>query len=174
MNLQQLNGSGKSLRNFIATAAVALIITGGSWWLLEQMSSLRTWRARDPEHYKGTLTAKPYGHSSPNYSILVRAAMLAWLVTHGHWSWMVKSGAGWCTLTNSSAKYRPRWHGPIQGLTAGDYLSKFICPDHCYDRFDLHYGSWKSNKDKMVHPPPPTASPGTNTTSNTSFASNSV
>lgn len=82
MNLQQLNGSGKSIKSFVVTALVDLIITGGSWWLLEQWSSIRAWQKRDPDSYKSP-------KSAPNYSILVRAAMLTWLMAHGHSYWMV-------------------------------------------------------------------------------------
>lgn len=143
MNLQQLNGSGKSAGYFVGTAIIALIITGGSWWLTEQWSSLRAWRKRDPGSYKGPVTFKSYARSAPNYSILVRAAMLTWLVARGHSSWMVHSGAGWCTLINSR-RVSMLSGTEREGLFAGDYLSRFILPDCDYDdwSFTLDAARW--------------------------------
>jgi len=141
MNLQQLNGSGKNVRYFIATAFVALIITGGSWWLTEQWNTLRAWRNRDPESYEGPITLISYAHPKPNYSILVRAAMLTWLVTHGHWSWMIQSRVGWCTLTNSISRCQNQ-DKRYEGSFAGDYLSKAIRPGYDLYHFKINYSRW--------------------------------
>lgn len=140
MNLQQLNGSGKNVRYFVATALVALIITGGSWWLAEQWNTLRAWRNRNPWSYEGPVTLKSYPHIKPDYSILVRAAMLTWLVTHGHWSWLIQSRAGWCTLTNSASGCKTV-NSCHSGLSAGDYLSKYIHPDYDPQDFTM-YSRW--------------------------------
>lgn len=151
MNIQQLNGSGRSLQTFVATAIIALAITGTLWWLTEQLSSLRAWRNRDPDHYESPSTIKAYGRVSPNYSLAVRIAMLVWLVRHGHSSWMTKSGAGWCVLTNARTGYRPdprfSEYGSesSKGLCASDYLSRnmqrFEGP---YSRLDTNFlgGRW--------------------------------
>ena len=124
MNLQQLNGNGKSIGNFITTAVIALVLTGSSWWLMEQLNSLLAWRKRGAE-----LQHRP---NRPNYSITVRLTMLAWLVWNGHWSWMRQSGAGWHILINSGSGYRKRrgFFVPDSvnaslGLTAGDFVTKF-------------------------------------------------
>lgn len=167
MNIQQLNGSGRSLQTFVVTAIVALAITGTSWWLTEQLSSLRTWRNRDPDHYEGPSTIEAYGRVSPNYSLAVRIAMLVWLVRHGHSSWMTKSGAVWCVLTNSRTGFRPDpnfsgyWPESAKGLCAGDYLSRNIRRyEGIYRPVDFSFlgGGWKLDQPPepvIVFPPPP-------------------
>ena len=39
MNLQQLNQSGKTLREFVLTALIALLLTGISWFIIEDLNS---------------------------------------------------------------------------------------------------------------------------------------
>ena len=132
MNLQQLNGSGKNLNEFVYTAVAALAITGASWWVLEQINNLRNWWKRTPSDYRRSSHKVKKGSSSPKYSIVVRVWMLVWLSLNGHWSWMVESGAGWCILINSRKRYRrdPYWSSYIDsegdGLFAGDYVSSFM------------------------------------------------
>lgn len=122
MNLQQLNGVGRSIDAFIGTALTALVLTGGSWWLMGQLTSLSAWRKRVVEVQRR--------QTRPKYTIAVRLAMLVWLLCNGHWSWMRKSGAGWHILTNSGSGFQNRyrysaWVAASKGLTAGDFVSKF-------------------------------------------------
>lgn len=140
MNLQQLNGSGQGLWDFLITAVLALVITGATWWVIEQLNSLRAWRRRDRQTYKPPRKNEPDKRRSPDYSLLVRLTMITWLITHGHWSWMIKSGAGWCVLTNSSAeKVAPgSWN---DGHFAGDVLSHVIGP-HAWIAFQSPSGWW--------------------------------
>ena len=83
MNLQQLNGSGKPLKDFITTAFVALAITGGIWFLIEQFNTYRNWQ-KDEE-----------STSKPSHSLLARMRIVFWLWQHGHWPWMKQWGAWW-------------------------------------------------------------------------------
>ena len=49
MNLSELNGSGKKLWVFLATAVIAVQIAGTSWFLLEEGNIYRHWEmGRDP------------------------------------------------------------------------------------------------------------------------------
>lgn len=152
MNLQQLNGSGKSLGDFFGTAVVALVLTGGLWCLTVQLNSVLVWRKRRVE--------VPRYQKRPNYAIAVRLAMLAWLVTNGHWLWMYKSGAGWRILTNSDSGYRNKikyseWVAESKGLTAGDFVSKFanknideLKKSLLTSPFDSGGGGWIEDTDK--------------------------
>lgn len=101
MNIQQLNGSGRSLGDFIATAIVTLLLTGGSWWLTEQLRSIMIWRKRDDRGLCCEVSKLP-----PTYTIGVRLIMLAWLVKKGCSSWMLATGAAKHILTNSNAGYQ--------------------------------------------------------------------
>ena len=117
MNLQQLNGNGQHVQVFIFTAMVALTITGGSWFIIEQVNSYRKWKRRSSEEqYDG----------STRFSLAVRVAMIAHLHSKGHTLWMFKSGAWWRVIID----HRSRFVGPYDygdgSLTASEYLSKFI------------------------------------------------
>ena len=150
MNLQQLNESGRNIGSFIATAVIALILTGISWWLMEQLNSFLAWRRRGSGDQRC--------RERPDYVITVRLAMLGWLVCSGHWSWMRKSGAGWHILNNSNSGFRNKhmysvWVKASKGLTAGDFVSKFANED--VDRltesflispFDPKGGQWSNEK----------------------------
>ena len=46
MNLSELNGSGKRLWVFLATAIIAVLIAGTSWFLLEEGNNYRNWQLR--------------------------------------------------------------------------------------------------------------------------------
>ena len=158
MNLQQLNGNGKTIKGFLLIAAILPIVTGGSWWLVEQWNALATWCQRKYHNYKGPVTKKKYGVLAPDYSISVRVAMLRWLIRHGHWSWMVDSGAGWCILINSRTGFKLKitssevWLLQLRGQFAGDYVSKFsgrsssVCRAYDdRDPFKLTMGWWTAH-----------------------------
>lgn len=91
MSLRELNGSGKSLWVFLTTATIALLITGASWFLMEEIKSFME-MYRSKTHV--TIT---------QFTIGVRIAMLAWLRKHGQIEWTWKSGAWWRILTNSDS-----------------------------------------------------------------------
>ena len=74
-NLNQLNGSGQNLWVFLTTAIAILVLTGGSWFCLEQISSYRTWRQEANLEKAQT-----------QYSIAVRLAMLFLLYKRGRMS----------------------------------------------------------------------------------------
>lgn len=118
MNLQQLNGSGQHLSLFITTAAVTLAVTGGSWFVIEQVNSYLKWRKRTLD--------EPYDGKT-QFTLAVRVALLTWLVSNGHTSWMFRSGAWWRILLNHRSRLASPMvaHGIIGRLNAGEYVSKY-------------------------------------------------
>ena len=111
MNLSELNGSGKRLWVFLATAIIAVLIAGTSWFLLEEGNNYRNWQMR-----KIRITRT-------HFTIGARMAMLVWLWRHGHTQWAWKSGAWWRVLTDSA--HRLREPGEASGLTACEYVSRY-------------------------------------------------
>ena len=109
MNLSELNGSGKRLWVFLATAIIAVLIAGTSWFLLEEGNNYRNWQLR-----KIRITRT-------RFTIGARMAMLAWLWRHGHTQWAWKSGAWWRVLTDSASRMREPEEN--RGLTACEYVS---------------------------------------------------
>lgn len=73
---------------------------------------------------------------------------------------MIKSGAGWCILTNSNSGHHELnshpglWADESEGLFAGDYVSRVINPDKAfpdgYDSFELPKGWWKDEDPPSV------------------------
>ncbi|KAM0805950.1 hypothetical protein BDR22DRAFT_192223 [Usnea florida] len=118
MNLSELNGSGKKLWVFLATAIIALLIAGTAWFLLEEGNNFRRWqRRRIPD----TRTRFTFG---------ARLAMLAWLWRRGHTEWAWKSDAWWRILIDSPSKlFQPE---RARGLTACEYVSRYE------EEFSLH------------------------------------
>ena len=119
MNIEQLNGSGQHVSVFIATAVGALAVTGGSWFVIEQTNSYRKWRRRSPDTtYSG----------KTQFALVVRLAMLAYLVSNGCSRWMLRSGLWWRILLNHGSQIStsrgPRQR-PNESLTAGEYVSKY-------------------------------------------------
>ena len=111
MNLSELNGSGKKLWVFLATAVIAVLIAGISWFLLEEGNNYRNWQMRKTANARTRIT------------IGARMAMLAWLWRKGHTKWAWKSDAWWRVLTDSAS----RLSEPIEarGLTACEYVSRY-------------------------------------------------
>lgn len=91
MDLQQLSQSGQKLAAFLITAAIALFVTGFSWFCVEQVNSYLTWRRR-----KGETSSR----KNTNYSIAIRVAMQVALVYRGYSSWLRASMAWRRILTN--------------------------------------------------------------------------
>ena len=117
MNIEQLNGNGQHVQVFIFTAMVALTVTGGSWFVIEQANSFRKWRRRSTEEqYDG----------NTHFSLAVRLAMIALLVSKGHMRWMFKSGAWWRLITDHRSRLIGRYDHLKGTLTAGEYVSKHI------------------------------------------------
>lgn len=117
MNIEQLNGNGQHVRVFIFTAVVALTITGGSWFVIEQVSSYRKWQRRSSgENYDG----------NTKFSLAVRLAMIVLLLSKGHAVWMVESGAWWRVIIDHRSRFVGRYDNGKGSLTAAEYVSKHI------------------------------------------------
>ena len=96
MNLQQLNQSGQNLWVFLVTGVIALLVTGVSWLCVEVISS-----------YKGWPREGSTGDSRRDRGLAFRLALLVWLVKNGHTTWMWRSGAWLCILSNNKlGKFR--------------------------------------------------------------------
>ncbi len=144
MNIEQLNKSGQNLSVFIITAVLTLVVTGGSWFLIEQTNSYRKWRRRSPkQQYDG----------KTQFSLAVRLALIAWLVSNGHTHWMFKSGAWWRIAIDRKSR--------IEGLsvleeddgrlTASEYVSKYNKASFnsvVDDYFQLNYIRWTSPREE--------------------------
>lgn len=89
MNLQQLNQNGQNLWVFIVTGVIALFITGVSWFCVEVITS-----------YKGWINPRSRYDSRRYTKLVSRLALLVWLVVNGHTTWMWRSGAWLCILSN--------------------------------------------------------------------------
>ena len=89
MNIQQLNRTGQDLWIFIVTGAVALLITGVSWFCVEVLTSYKSWAKIGSTD-----------NSRRNQALVFRLALLLWLVRNGYTTWMRRSGAWWCILSN--------------------------------------------------------------------------
>lgn len=98
MNIQQLNGSGQKLWVFFTTAIAALLLTGGSW-----LCSNRLMTHDAVAWYKECAAAKRVNdkEGKRKYGLLLRMAMLLWLVRNGHRAWMWETGAWRAILLNS-------------------------------------------------------------------------
>ena len=110
MNLSELNGSGKKLWVFLTTAIIALLVTGASWFLIEEVNKYLRWQRKG----WGTRT---------QFTIGARIGMLAWLWEERHRTWMWRSGAWWRILTNNTAKLAYQ-AGPTR-LSACEYVAKY-------------------------------------------------
>ena len=102
MNLQQLNGSGKSMKAFLLTAIVALVITVTVWWLMEEGRHYRIWRTR---------IAGMDGNDTDTYSktaactVLLRIRMLTWIIGNRLFMSMLHTGAVFCLIRKPSARF---------------------------------------------------------------------
>ncbi|KAL8802171.1 MAG: hypothetical protein Q9200_006679 [Gallowayella weberi] len=130
MNLQQLNASGQPLRVFLITAVLVLFVTGASWFSIDQFNDYIAWGYNRP-------VRRSISDRHTDFSLAARIGMICWLVYHGHFSWMRKTGT-WhlilrdsrrsCQLTHAGgAVYeRSKFQYAVTGLTAGRYVSKFM------------------------------------------------
>ena len=101
MNLQQLNSSGTSIGVFLGTAVMFLFLTGVSWFILEGVQDIRVWLRRLDEDRASIIDGKE------KQSIYVRLYLVWWLSRNSLFVWMIRTGAGWCILTNSHTPFRP-------------------------------------------------------------------
>ena len=146
MNIQQLNGNGQNLWVFFTTAVVALVITGGSWLCSNHFAKRK---AEAVAWYKERAAAKRLNDKTEHeseHSLLLRMAMLVWLVRNGHKAWMWHSGAWLAILINSKA---PRKKSPgfylsreNSDLPACGYVSRYSKPGRYQDiRFLVKSGT---------------------------------
>ena len=146
MNLEQLNGSGQPLRVFIITAVVTLAFTGGSWFVIEQVNSYLKWRKRSPD--------EPYDGET-QFTLAVRLAIFATLLSIGCTSWMFRSGAWWRILINHRSRFISRYDPRIENsdkgpLNAGEYASNYSQKDVRIMWKDVPFhdeGNWMSPRD---------------------------
>ena len=95
MNIQQLNDSGQSLKTFLVTAVVILLLTGGLWLCIAEVNGYLSWSQRPRR------MALEWSLPRPAYNIAVRVRLLIWLYRHGHWTWARTTKAWWYILVNS-------------------------------------------------------------------------
>lgn len=109
MNIKQLNHSGQSLWVFFVTAVVALLVTGGSWACSKSGYKAMAW------YKERAAVSRAYAKKGEKqeYGLLLRMAMLVWLVRNGHTAWMWKSGA-WLAI-------------PMNSKTRGAFFRKTAC-----------------------------------------------
>ena len=128
MNIEQLNGSGQQIWVFFTTAVVALLITGGSWLCSNHLAThtAMLWY-KERAAAKRDLNEK---RKSREYGLLLRIAMLVWLVRNGHTLWIWKSGAGAAILTNNNAVGNQKFWGTVikQAGSACHYVSRYSAP----------------------------------------------
>lgn len=120
MNIQQLNQNGQNIWVFVTTAAVALLVTGGSWACSKSAYKARAWYKE-----RVALTSAMDGKVvKTEYDLLLRIAMLLWLVRTGHGVWTWKTGAWLAILMNSSVLgEQTAW--PWVEARACDYVAKY-------------------------------------------------
>jgi len=128
--VQQLNGSGKPLAAFLATAIVAAILTGASWFLVTEVKNVQDWR-QHPIDGREKRRELPYPTPPPRkvaISTPMRLVLLLWLIVNGCSMWMILSRAAWCILTNSEQPFRPKQQSHAQSFRkpAADYLNEAI------------------------------------------------
>ena len=122
MNLQQLNGSGKTLSVFFATVIIAFLLTGITWIVMEQLKELQQWR-EDLKQRRRNFHDRPDGPLE--VALSVRLAMVAWMIWSGQLGWMVRSRAAWCILTDSSAVFHDS-DEDVADITAARAVNDFL------------------------------------------------
>lgn len=109
MNIQQLNQNGQHFWVFFVTAFVALMVTGGFWFCSKSAHKAMEWyRERE-----AISRANSKNKEKREYGLLLRMAMLVWLVRNGHKPWMWRSGAWIAIPMNSNVR---------SGYTACDFV----------------------------------------------------
>ena len=116
MNLQQLNGSGTAIGAFLGTAAVLLFVTGMTWLVFQGVQdALIVFRP-------SAVDILPVPRRKPN--IFLRLGLIWLLCRNGLCVWTIRTGAGWCLLTNSSKGFysKSRAFSDRNGLAASQFV----------------------------------------------------
>lgn len=142
MNIYQLNKSGQSLWVFLATALIALFVTGSAWYLAEQVNSYLKWR-------EAQLSRRKDYHLPPNTPLKMRINMLIWSLLSPYRSWMVRRGVLWRLLTNNDSRLT-RLGRPRLEYTAADLINTFSFDKQSSDQFLRRY----QNLETWVWMPP--------------------
>ena len=119
MNLQQLNHSGTSMGVFLGTAGILFLVTGILWLFLEGLQNARVFVSQFEEERQPEF---PY-----STSVILRLYLIWRLSTNGLFVWMIRTGAGWCILTNSSTGFRSpggAWVSDLEDFRATAYVLK--------------------------------------------------
>ena len=105
--------------------------------------------------YKERVAAKKVRdeeRKSQEYGLLLRMAMLVWLVRNRHTLWMWKSGACAAILTNNNAHMerdaRLNWWPEASARSACDYVSKFShtvrAAENPFSTSPNHFVTWST------------------------------
>lgn len=137
MNLSELNGSGQELWVFLTTAVIALVITGVSWFLIEEVYNYLRWQ----RSYDNRMRQKRGHDPRVRLTIGARMSMLALLWKYEHKNWLWRSGAWWRILTNNSSQLSE----PTQAdeLNACEYVLKHM--------MDIRYDSEHAFKPDTIY-----------------------
>ncbi|KAL8806368.1 MAG: hypothetical protein Q9182_001398 [Xanthomendoza sp. 2 TL-2023] len=115
MNLQQLFQTGQSVKAFVITALIALVITGAAWLTTEGVNNYSAWTRRR--------SSSPV----PTFNIAQRLAMITWLVLNRHGRWMMRTGAWWRILLNSGEVFHgKKYRGKQFRLPVGEFVMGHI------------------------------------------------
>lgn len=138
MNIYQLNRSGQNISVFLVTALIALVVTGGAWYLMEQVNSYLKWR---------TARLRKDDHKRTKFPIMTRINMLVWVSLSRYKYWVIKRGIWWRLLTNSRSRLcsdkdtvvNPKFHP-----TAAEFVSRYICTSGvCWEPKYYQDSVWK-------------------------------
>lgn len=137
MNLQQLNRSGTSVGVFLGTAAILLFVTGVSWLFIEGVQDGRVLLRRlEKENI--------FSVATENHSISIRLYLIWWLGRNGLFAWMIRTGAAWCLLVNSSMGFQPSGMlSDMTGCRVTEVVLRIVSemPD-CKARLNGDKGRW--------------------------------
>ena len=120
MNLEQLNGSGQSIKTFIITLVTALAITGLAWYSVETINRCLAW-------YKRIVWTED--DRNQEFSLSIRLFMIFWLISNGYLAWMWRTGAGLRLLLDSNDRLivqGPEHLSIPRNLSACGYVSYLI------------------------------------------------
>lgn len=149
MNLQQLNGSGTSIGAFLGTAATLLFISGMTWLVFQGVQDALM-LVRQSEEEKRSVSCR-------NPSIFLRFGLIWLLCRNGLSLWMIRTGAGWYLLTNSSKGFfsKNKSFSHKNGVTASQFVM-WIAP-HIGSRrpaLNADKGGWLSRHKEHRDPYP--------------------
>lgn len=79
INLQQLNQSGQQLWGFIVTMLIAMLVTAGIWYCIDEVNGIRRWKGEVPKKKE-----KRFLGPGKEYRTGARLTMLYHLWRRGH------------------------------------------------------------------------------------------